>query len=177
MSILKLSQIGLKRTTEPSNSMDLRKEYSVLQKKYNLPEYEDMDKEFELLYIVDIKEINYPLRFVRRRMSDKIVSVCNMLQSIIQPNPGSLVSLQESSAFTKEEKQEMFNLLKDLMQQERQSLVLDITFDEKADAAFVSEAFLKWTQKKSDILKIIQKIRDHWKKSEEEIKPRDRYFG
>ena len=83
---------------------NIKKEYEELKKKYKLPDLEELDKEFELFYIPDIKEINFPLRFVRRRINDRFAFACNMLQSLLQPNPGSLVNMAEASNFDKEEK-------------------------------------------------------------------------
>ncbi len=157
--------------------MDLKKEYETLAKKYKLPDYENLDREFELLYVMDIKEIKYVLRFIRRRINDKVAWGCTMVQSILQPNPGSLVNLQESNCFTKEDKQKLFSLLKAMMLLERRSLLLDIHLNEKEDAGFVTEAFKQWQLFKEEIFWAAEKMHDHWKNVEEEKRPRDQYFG
>ena len=157
--------------------MELKKEYDILAKKYNLPDYEDLDKEFELLYVMDIKEIKYPLRFVRRRINDKMAWACTMIQSILQPNPGSLVNLQESNCFTKDDKQKLFAALKDMMQLERKSLLLDINFNEKEDATFIAEAFNRWLTVKKDVSWMAEKMHQYWTTMEEEKKTTDHYFG
>ena len=69
--------------------MDLQILYAALQKKYGLPEYSALNDEFELLYIPAIMEVVHPLKLVRRRMTDKVGWLCNMLQTLLQPNPGS----------------------------------------------------------------------------------------
>lgn len=157
--------------------MDIKKEYGVLAKKYRLPDYERLDREFEILYVVEIKEIKYISRFIRRRINDKIAWACTMIQSILQPNPGSLVNLQESSSFSKEDKQNLYEVLKGLMQFERRSLALDIQFDEGEDAVFITEAYNKWMKIKEDLAAIAEKMYNFWKSLPEEKKPNDHYFG
>ena len=90
--------------------MNLKSKYEKLQKKYNLPEYEELDENFELLYFQQIAEIKYPLRFVRRRILDKINAFIGLLQNIINPNPVSLISLEESKFFSEAEKNEIILL-------------------------------------------------------------------
>ncbi len=157
--------------------MDIKKEYQTLEKKYKLPDYEELDREFELLYVMDIKEIKYVLRFIRRRINDKVAWACTMVQSILQPNPGSLVNLQESNCFARDDKQRLFNLLKEMMQLERKSLLLDINPDEKNDAAFINESYKHWSSFKNEVAWAAEKMHKHWSMVQEERKERGHYFG
>ena len=156
---------------------DVKKEYESLKKKYNLPDYDSIDNEFELLYIGEIKEIKFPLRFIRRRINDKIALICNIVQTLIQPNPGSIINLQESVFLSKEDKLRYTHLLKDLMETERTSLRLDFDFDERKDAVFIKEALKKWTEYKQEIVKLTDKLIEGWKKLEIKKEQKDRYFG
>ena len=156
---------------------DVKKEYESLRKKYDLPDYDKLDNEFEFLYIGEIKEIRFPLRFIRRRINDKIALICNMVQTLLQPNPGSIINLQESSFLSKEDKLRYTQLLKDLMETERTSLRLDFDFDERKDANFIKEAFKKWNEYKQEIVKLTDKLIEGWKKLEIKKEQKDRYFG
>ncbi|MBI2671606.1 hypothetical protein HYX16_01600 [Candidatus Woesearchaeota archaeon] len=156
--------------------VSLKEDYEKLCKKYKLPKYEDLDNEFELLYVTKLEEIKFPLRFIRRRINDKIAWFCNMLQTILQPNPGSLISLEESKFFSDNEREKIINLLKDLMFIERESLVLDIESDEKKDVEFVNKVLGKWNSIKKDIIYFSEVLRKGWK---EELKKEEKehYFG
>src|SRR3989344_2869189 len=147
--------------------MNLKDEYEKLKKKHKLPNYEELDNEFELLYVAKLEEIKFPLRFIRRRINDKIAWFCNMLQTILQPNPGSLISLEESKFFSESDREKIINLLKDLMYIERESLVLDVEFDEKKDIEFINKALNKWGGIKKDIIYFSEVLRKGWK---EELK-------
>lgn len=156
--------------------MSLKEEYEKLSKKYNLPKYEDLDKEFELLYISHLEEIKFPLRFIRRRITDKLSLFCNMLQNIIQPNPGSLISLEESKFFSDKDREKIIGLLKELMHIERQSLYLEISFDENEDVEFINNIFRRWDKIKKETLQFSEILKKKWK---EEIKKeeKEQYFG
>ena len=156
--------------------MNLKEDYEKLKKTYKLPNYEDLDKEFELLYVTKLEEIKFPLRFIRRRMNDKIAWFCNMLQNIIQPNPGSIIGLEESKFFSSEDREKMIKLLKELMYIERESLILDVEYDEKKDVEYISNVFNKWGKIKKEICNFSEILKKGWK---EEIRKesKEQYFG
>lgn len=156
--------------------MNLKEEYEKLRKLHKLPNYEDLDKEFELLYISGLEEIKFPLRFIRRRITDKISWFCNMLQNILQPNPGSLISLEESKFFSDADREKLISLLKELMYFERQSLMLEVNFNEKEDVEFVNDVFTKWGKIRKEISYFAEKLKKGWK---EELKKEEKepYIG
>src|SRR3989344_4901891 len=95
---------------------DLPKIYETLQKKHTLPSYHDLNNEFELLYVsANLISLDFPLRFIRRRIADRIANVVNYLQALLQPNPGSLVLMRESSFFNGDEKGKMRALLQQML--------------------------------------------------------------
>ena len=144
--------------------IDLKQEYEKLSKKYNLPKYEELDDQFELLYFHQIIEIKYPLRFVRRRMFDKINSFIVFLQNLVNPNPASLISLEESKFFSDEEKNEIISLIREMIKLERQSVLIDLSSTEEKEAKFIKEVYSFWKKHKEKIYKINQKIKENWEK-------------
>ena len=146
--------------------MNLKEEYEKLKKNHKLPNYEILDKEFELLYVTKLEEIKFPLRFIRRRINDKIAWFCNMLQNIIQPNPSSLISLEESKFFSDEDREKMIALLKELMFMERESVVLDIDYDEKKDSEYINNILSKWDSIKKKISYFSEKLKKGWKEED-----------
>lgn len=155
--------------------MELRKKYNELQKKYGLPSYDGLDSDFELLYVSPITEINFPLRFIRRRINDKLAFFCSMLQGVLQPNPSSLIALQESKFLDEDDSKKVRKLLKEMMFMERQSLLFDINHSEKDEAELIKDVFKKWPGIKKQVHEIFSKIKENWKK---EIKKKEEsYFG
>ncbi len=144
---------------------NLKANYESLAKKYTLPNYDTINEEFELLYIGKLAEIIHPLAFIRRRINDRIGSVCSFLQGILQPNPGSMVAIEESSFFSKDEKQkDIQELLKELMYYLRESYDLDLNINEEKDAEYINEFYSRWEKIKPKILKLSEKLKGGWKK-------------
>ena len=157
---------------------NLKENYSKLASQYGLPSYEELDKDFELLYARELFEISRPLVFIRRRICDKIGWTCGMLQGLIQPNPGSMLSIEESSFFTKEEKQENFvKLLKSLMYFTRKSIALDLESTNEEEAEFIKEICKKWAEIKPTIKKISEQLKDGWKNDKESKKVSHNHLG
>jgi len=150
--------------------------YMEMQKKYDLPSYDELDEEFELLYFQRIIEIKYPLRFVRRRIVDKLNPYVDFLQNILNPNPNSLISLEESKFFSKEEKEEIIALTKEIIVFERKSLMIDIKHDEKEDAEFIKESFKACGNFSSKVGKISEQLKKGWEDGAKE-EGEKHYFG
>ena len=156
--------------------MEFKKRYEELSKKYKLPSYEELDTEFELLYFQNIMEISFPLRYVRRRIGDRVNWFIGFFQGILNPNPSSLINLEESKFFSKEDKDKMVSLVKDMVIFERESLILDLAQDEKKDAEFIRNGVKRWTEFKKELEQYCIKLKEGWKAetSEEE---KEEYFG
>jgi len=152
--------------------------YAALQKKYSLPSYDLLNQAFELLYITPICHIDFPLRFVRRRMVDKIGMICNFLQTMLQPNPSWLIYLKESSFFTADDRQQMSDLLRQGMQWERESMLLDVDHDEQADARFIKDVFQRWKKFKEQYASLAKKLPEGWKQADNhQPKMKNPYVG
>ena len=156
--------------------MTLKEDYEKIKKQHKLPNYDDLDHEFELLYISGLEEIKFPLRFIRRRITDKLSWFCNMLQNIIQPNPGSLISLEESKFFTDDDRKKIIDLLKELMNWERQSLILEINFSDKEDAEFINNTFNQFNKIKKEIAYFSEVLKKGWTEETKKIN-KEQYFG
>ena len=156
---------------------NLKERYSKLSNEFSLPSYEELNNEFELLYIKELFEINRPLVFIRRRIIDKPGWVGAMLQGIIQPNPGSLLSMEESSFFTKEEKDDLIKTLKDLMFYTRKSINLDLESKDVEEAEFIKESLKKWAELKPRIKEISLQLKNGWKKEKVSKKVNNNYMG
>ena len=120
---------------EDSDLVKLKKAYEKLQKKYKLPEFNKLDKEFE---IRKVDPDLFILKESRRLIAHKLNILIHWLDSVLNPNPGSLVSMIESKLFSKSELHNLSELYKDIL------LWLDRSFlasmgDEKAEAEFLKK--------------------------------------
>lgn len=154
-----------------AEKINLKEEYQKFTK-YNLPSYEEINKEFE---IYSIEKPDFLLTNIRRRIHEKLAFFARILEGILYPNPSSLVNIQEAKFFTEEEKNEILNLYKKLVILERNSDKLDIKGDEKDEADFINKIFKEWPAIRDQMLDFIKKIEKEWKK--EEKSSEDFYFG
>ena len=154
---------------------DLKKRYNEIAKKKNLPSWEELDSEYELGHIGPIMEVSFPLRFVRRRIGDRFAWAANFLQGLLQPNPSSVVSMQESKFFTELDRKKVVELLKGLMHLERINLSLDIANNDEDSVKWIKDAHKKWVESKKDLTNLTEKMKTGWK---EEVKAgKGAYFG
>lgn len=153
--------------------MEIKKEYEKLKKKFNLPKFKDLNQEFELY---SIEKTDCLLRNIRRRMIEKLGFFTRILDTILYPNSGSLVSIHESKFFSEGEKLRLSDLYKDLMIYERQSLLLDVSPSEKEDALMINRIFKEWDKLKKEIEKVVKTMESSWKSKDKDLK-NNIYFG
>ncbi|HLC71984.1 MAG TPA: hypothetical protein VJH37_00210 [Candidatus Nanoarchaeia archaeon] len=157
---------------------DLPKAYEVLRKKYTLPAYNDLNYEYELLYIsATLASLDFPLRFIRRRVADRLANAVGYLQSLLQPNPGSFVLMRESSFFSSDEKLKIGDLLQQMIILERTSFVLDLQDNERQDAKYIQETFKQWLVLKKTYASFVTKLPERWKQQEDKKSTKNPYVG
>jgi len=151
---------------------DFKKAYSELQKKFNVPDIEYIDSEFE---ISTIEADKFLLREIRRKIHDKIDTVCKVLDGILQPEP-VWHSMYESGIFTDDEKKGLYLIYKELMTYNRASSVLELEANDKLNAKFISEFTNKWKSMKEKLVDVMKKMEEGWKK-EASMDEKLGYFG
>ncbi|MBI4154960.1 hypothetical protein HY498_02665 [Candidatus Woesearchaeota archaeon] len=152
----------------------LKEAYEILRKKYNLPNFNDLNNEFEISSIKK-PSIEFLLRVIRRRITDKLAMFCNILQALIMPNTGSAVNLHEIKFFTEEDRVKIEKLLSDMMYLERKSLLLDINSKENVEAEFLKTTMEYWPRFSLEMMRIVDKMSSGWKTEEKTDKTQ--YFG
>ncbi len=157
--------------------LDIKQEYEKIKAKHSLPEFDKLEKEFEIYQIKDnLKDSSYVLRLTRRRIYDKIVFFCNVLERIIFPNPSSLILINESKFFSEQKHKEMYQVYKKLMKYERLSMSLDISNDESKNAQFIKDVYKEWPKLRDYCQKIAQELSTRWEK-EEDTEEKSGYMG
>jgi hypothetical protein len=145
----------------------MKEEYDKLRKKYTLPEFDKLDKEFE---ISTMEEEGFILANIRRKMTDKIEQFAKVLEGLLHPE-ADLAGLNECRVFHDQaQMEELFDLYKKLMISHRESLIVGIKGDEKETAAYITSTFSDWEKVKESMIKILKKMKSAWK---EDISPKE----
>ncbi|MBI4159070.1 hypothetical protein HY500_02310 [Candidatus Woesearchaeota archaeon] len=144
--------------------INIEEEFKKL--KYNLPDFRKLDEEFEISNIQGLEDKRFLSRFIRRKVNEKVIFFCRIIESILYPQSPNYISMVESRIFTEEEKQEISELYKRLMHYEKESLILDIESDDKASARYINEVFNSWPEIKKEMVVITKKMQKAWNEKE-----------
>ncbi len=141
----------------------IEKDYAELREKMKLPEYGELDREFDLSSIEPNGNV---LRSVREKISDKLAASADLLDHTLQPDV-NLSSLYESRIFTEEDKKEIFNLYRALMSLKRKCDALQIMNSDEDDRKFISGSLAEWKKVKPMLVDILSRLEASWKKEAE----------
>lgn len=138
----------------------MEKIYAELKKKYALPDFVVLDKEFEISLIdSDV----FVLREIRRRIADKIESALKLLDNLLHPDSG-FASLFEADSLISSDRQGILILYKQLMFFYRMSSELHFDDSDASNADFINGFVKEWPSLKKSLLFFIVHMRDSWKK-------------
>ncbi len=149
---------------------NIKEEYNNF--KCKLPKFNDINNEFELEFI---KDKPFLLRQVRRRMNEKVIFFCRIIEGLLYPTQQHITNATESKNFSESKKKEVHKIYKKLMIYERQSLLLDVSPKDKEDVKFINDVFNFWKKTKKDMEEIVKLMKESWNK--EFSSEKNNYFG
>jgi len=152
---------------------DTEKQYNELSKKFLLPEFKNLNEEFE---ISDLEETSFLLRAIIRRIAEKFDFYTTMLEEVLQPDTSNLYAMHETRFFDENEKKQMYELYSRLMNFNRQSIEVNLEHNEKNEVGFINNVFNEWDELKQELLGFINKMKSSWK-IEADIKEDLGYLG
>lgn len=158
----------------PKEDFNLKTEYEKLKKKYkDLPSFDDINIDFEL---TAIDKPEFLSRQIRRRLNDKVIFFCRIIENIIYPSVQSTIGAYEASFFSEDERKNLVGLHKKLMILERKFLLYDVEASgEDNDIKLIKSLVSQWPSFKKELSKIVSKMGDSWQK---ELKEEgEKYFG
>ena len=154
------------------DKFDIKTEYEKL--KLRLPKFQDLDGEFEISSL-GLKDKGFLLRNIRRRVNDKVIFYCKIIEGLLYPNQSNFIGMFEIKSFNEDEKKNINELYKNLMQYERESLRLDVNPTEKGDVDYINNLWKNWQNFKKEMIRVAEKMKGSWKEEDKSFK--DNYFG
>jgi len=149
---------------------EFEKEFEALKKELNFKTtLEEFDDAF---FIRDgIQRDGFLSKRLSRQISHRIVESFmgwnDYFHSLIMPNPQNILNLSESKIFGQEEKKEIKELMKQVMEISSRSSLIGLTKDKNAEAKFIDDAIYLWNTKfKIKLIDILKKVNDEWGKYE-----------
>lgn len=147
--------------------------YKELTKKYELPDYDSLDSEFEIYSLEDAK---YLLRAILEKMVHKIDDYIKILEDVLYPDASSYSSIYETRVIAEADKDKILRLHKEMMIIIRKAFCISIDYEEQEIGKFICEVFSKWLKLKPGFKEIAGKLKDAWE-SESFVDESVKYMG
>ncbi len=148
----------------------IEQSYKHLIEEHKLPDFDALDKEFEIS-LIDNEE--FIIREIRRKMTEKICFFADIIGGVVNTE-SSASAMLEFGNITEEDIKKGFNVYRKLMYWERYSAEVSAYSDDGKDAEFISKFYEEWIVLKKDIASTVAKIKETWKMDSE--KEGEAYF-
>ncbi len=140
---------------------ELKKDYTKIEKKYNLPIFEKLNEDFQIEKIAEI-ETDFLLKEVRKLMTDKFSNYLRFIEALLNPVNAPMFIFSVVKSINNGEKKKLTEIYKKLAKIEVELIELDIKFLEEKEAEFIKRSYKIWQDIKEDILSVINVIKKNW---------------
>ncbi len=159
--IYKFSPIIKKMGKEKSSLENLKKDYLVLQKRYKLPSFQEINEEFDIEKVAE-NETECLLREIRKSVMEKIIAYLRFIEMLLNPSNAPLFFFALVKGLTSQDKRILEKLYDKLGSLEIEVIELDCNYSEKDEADFIKKLFTEWKSVKDDMLKLVEVLRRNW---------------
>ncbi len=150
----------------------LKQEYNKLKENYDLPEFSEMNKVFDIEEICI--ETDFLLRKIRRIVSEKISGLLRFIEIILNPSNAPIFIFKLIKKMNEEDKKQLREIYDILGSLELGVVRLDLDYNEIKEVEFIKKAYVFLNKGINyKLLKIIDKMSN----SGEEKKEKSSYFG
>jgi hypothetical protein len=141
----------------PTNLEQLKKQYSKLQKQYQLPNFSELNKQFDVEEI-DV-ETDFLLRKIRRNIAEKVAGYMRFIEIILNPQNTPLFLFKLIKKLESKDKEDLTKLYEKLGAFEIKLVSLDLDYNEKNEADFITKCFELFNQEiKTNLLALTEKM-------------------
>ena len=159
---------------EEKNLPRLKNEYNILKEKYSLPEFDDLNRNFQIEKIAEY-ETDFILKEVRRYMTDKFFNYLRFIESLINPTNSPMFVFAIAKTLGVAEREKLVDVYKKITKIEIDFIDLDLYYSEEKEAESIKDYYKFWDEVKKqifDVIEIVKKNLDN--KTEDNGKG---YFG
>ena len=141
----------------------LKKKYEKLKVKYNLPNFETLNEEFEIEKLQE-RDTETLSREIRRTMMDKNVNYLKFIEMFMNPSSAPMFFLVLVKSLNGDERKLLEELYRELGRHEIKSIALDNEYDEKRDVEFIKRFYKDWQEIKKKFGKIMSAVEEAWER-------------
>jgi len=146
---------------DKSNLEDLKKDYKKVQEKYNLPDFIELNKDFHIEKIAEIKT-EFLIREIRKFMADRFSNYLRFVEALLNPQNAPMFVFSVVKSIGNEDKKKLTEIYKKLAKIEVELIELDIQFVEQKEVEFVKQSYKTWQEIKKDLLDVVKIIKKNW---------------
>ncbi len=168
---LKLYKLRIWENNMEIKLEELKRQYAEIQKKYDLPSFEEINPSFELEKID--RETEILVKLIRRLMIEKIINVMSFIEMLMNPAQAPRMYHPFFKVVTEKDQKMMGDIYEKMAELIFSSLENDSEYVEKKEAMLIKEIFSKWGEISGDLDILIKRI----KNPGEAVKKNREYFG
>jgi hypothetical protein len=154
---------------------DLKKEYEKLEKKYSLPKFEHLDKEFEIRAI-ELNKSGLLIRALLRITSNKLNIFMSYLEPVISAPSQNIHALVELRNISEQDRNNMFEFYKKISAILHENLSVELK-SENEIADQINSIWKSWPKLKERETHFLDIITQAWKRKEENPTTKTEYSG
>ena len=160
---------------EDRNLDTLKQEYKIIQEKYNLPSFDELNRDFAIEKAVEI-QTDYLIREIRKLVADRIYNYMRLMEVMMNPQNAPLYIFSLIKTMNEDDKKKLSDIYKKFSDNEIALIKMDIHFDEEKEAEFIKNSYKIWESMKDDILSLVENAEKKIGK-EKSSKTNKGYFG
>lgn len=150
-----------------------KKQYEPLRKKYKLPGFDELNREFEIEKVQE-RETDFILREIRKGIGEKIGAFLRFFEAVLNPVVAPAFILSALKNFSNSDKEAIKDNYQSLVEIELKSIKLDIDYNEKEEAQFILRTLKTWQSIKPSLKSVMDSLS---KVNIEGEKKRNSYLG
>jgi len=140
-----------------SDINELKIEYNKIKDKYELPEFSELNKLFDI-EDVDV-ETEFLLRKIRRTVSDRIAGYIRFVEIILNPSNAPIFFYKLIRKLDNTDKEILTNIYETIGKFEFEVIELDLDYSEKNEGDFIKRAYNIFNDDlRTKLLKILKKL-------------------
>ena len=152
---------------------DIKKEYDKFRKRYDLPEFTKLNEFFDIEELGEC-ETEFFLRRIRKIISERIAGYLRFFEVILNPSNAPIFFFKIIKKLDNKDRENLNRIYEKFGNLEIEAVRLDLEYSEKKEAEFIKSIFEFFSEIKSDILDIVNKMLNNG--NNEEV-GKGSYFG
>lgn len=139
----------------------LKEKYEFFKQKYNLPNFEPLNEDFQIERITEI-ETEFILKEIRKYILDKFFNYLRFLESILTPSNAPMFVFAMTKTLGIPEREKLIEIYKKIAKLEVEVIKLDLIYSEESEAKAIREYFELWQETKKELFEIVEFMGKNW---------------